>query len=264
MKNPNTNLWTSYQQTAEYRGELAAQLLLPFHPLAGLTILDLGCGSGGIAKALIKHGAHVTAMDPDPERIKILDGETIPGLTTQCLPAESLDEQAVYDVIILNDVLEHTINPDKVLYNCQRALVQCGLLYLVTPNRWSLFNAFCDPHYSIPFVSMFPRTWTRFLIAQVLKWHRPDKPDFPQLFSRFKLESLLGKNNFTFEYVNRQAATLAMSEPRYIWSRKWHLQSIHMIKRFKIEKILLTLVNNKPGIFNAVFNPVWYIIAKRR
>ncbi len=264
MKNPNTKLWTSYQQTAEYRGELAAQMLLPFCNLAGLTVLDLGCGSGGIARALLKHGAHVTAMDPDHERIKTLDDKTIPGLTTQCLPAEALDEQAVYNIIILNDVLEHTINPDKVLQNCNKALVQGGYLYLVTPNRWSLVNLFCDPHYSLPFVAMFPRHWTRNLVAKILKWHSPDKPDFPELLSRFTLESLLGKNNFTYEYVNRQAATLAMSEPRYIWSRKWHLQFIDMIKRFKIEKILLTLLNNKPGIFNAVFNPVWYIIAKRK
>lgn len=38
-------------------------------PLAGARILDIGCGRGGLAKALIARGAHVTGIDPQEKAL---------------------------------------------------------------------------------------------------------------------------------------------------------------------------------------------------
>ncbi len=39
-------------------------LLATVGPVAGLRILDIGCGEGGLSRALAKLGAHVTGYDP--------------------------------------------------------------------------------------------------------------------------------------------------------------------------------------------------------
>src|SRR5271165_6750287 len=39
-------------------------LLATVGPVAGLRVIDIGCGEGGLARALAKLGAHVAGYDP--------------------------------------------------------------------------------------------------------------------------------------------------------------------------------------------------------
>jgi ubiquinone/menaquinone biosynthesis C-methylase UbiE len=45
-------------------------LLETFAPIASMRILDLGCGAGQLARALARHGARVTGIDPAEEAIE--------------------------------------------------------------------------------------------------------------------------------------------------------------------------------------------------
>ena len=40
-------------------------------PLAGLSVLDIGCGGGLVAEPLARMGADVTGLDPAPESIAV-------------------------------------------------------------------------------------------------------------------------------------------------------------------------------------------------
>ena len=260
--NPNITLWRQYAAGSRTRGELTARLLSDVIELKGARILDAGCGSGGIALALHDHGARVTAIDPDVNHIQKLRAMNT-GIDFIRMNIEELDS-GDYQAVILNDVLEHVTDPNRVLSICRDALVPGGYLYLVTPNKYSLINLFCDPHYSLPLVSLFPRSRVRWLIAGVLKWHPLSKPDFPQLLSLSRLKTILTQNNFEFRFINRQAAELALEQPGYIWSRNWHLRTIGMINKFKLGIFFLKFINNKSGFFNNLLNPAWYILAERK
>ena len=47
-------------------------------PLAGLSVLDIGCGGGLVAEPLARMGAKVTAIDPSERNIAIAKGHAEP------------------------------------------------------------------------------------------------------------------------------------------------------------------------------------------
>ncbi|MBA3947615.1 MAG: class I SAM-dependent methyltransferase [Herpetosiphonaceae bacterium] len=125
--------------------------------LAGLHLLDLGCGMGGFAVAAALQGAQVTALDYNPAYCQITAtrarkyhlpipvaqaaGEALP------LPA------ATFDVMCAWDVIEHVQRPDAVLHEAARVLRPGGTLLMTVINRF----AFRDPHYHLPLISYLPR-----------------------------------------------------------------------------------------------------------
>jgi ubiquinone/menaquinone biosynthesis C-methylase UbiE len=54
--------------------ELAARVATP-----GRTILDIGCGTGGVALACAGRGARVTGIDPNPAMLEVARSKPVPG-----------------------------------------------------------------------------------------------------------------------------------------------------------------------------------------
>jgi len=264
IKNPNRSLWNKYEDGAESRGKLVARLLSARIDLPSARILDIGCGAGGIAVALARAGASVKAFDPDPDKIQQAKQLAQAFDNVEFRLGDLVNEtNSGYDVIILNDVLEHIGNPDVTLRFCADNLKKDGLLYITTPNKYSIINILCDPHYSLPFVALLSRKRVKSIIAGLLQWHNKQKRDFPQLFSFKQIKSLLGQNHFDWELLNTTAARLAFKEPEMLWSRPSHLFIIKTIKWFKLEKIFIKLINNGHGFFNKFINPTWFILATK-
>ena len=264
IKNPNTSLWTHYEENAISRGNLVVQILSKHMNLESAQIMDVGCGTGGISLALARAGARVKAIDPDP--VKIAQAIQITNLydSIEIMQGELANEPgSYYDAIILNDVLEHVKNPHQTLRQCGETLKKDGLLYISTPNKWSLLNIFCDPHYSLPFVALLSRKNVKRIITNYLKWHSKQKKDFPQLLSFTQLKNLIDNNQFEWSLINTTTVLLALKEPEFLWSRRLHLNIIKKIKRFKLEKFFIKFINDRHGIFNKFINPTWYILAKR-
>ncbi len=125
--------------------------------LAGLKVLDLGCGMGGFSVALARQGAAVQPYDYNPAYCNItrlrgqrygLDFHPVNG-GGERLPFPA----AHFDIIVCLDVLEHVRQPEKLLAEVNRCLKPGGLLYLTAINRF----AFNDPHYHVRFVNWLPR-----------------------------------------------------------------------------------------------------------
>ena len=110
--------------------KIAAILAAADHPLkAEHRVLDLGCGSGEIA-ALLASLARVECADAVDQRT---EGRELPfSLATQPLPFND----ASFDVVISNHVIEHTADPGTHLDEIRRILRPTGVAYLATPNRW--------------------------------------------------------------------------------------------------------------------------------
>ena len=265
--NPNHNHYRKYTEAALARGNLVVHVLSSVLDLKKARIVDIGCGAGGASVALAKAGADVLAVDPDGQRMEAAkELARLNGVGLCCLPieGEKLDDlDGKYDVVLLLDVLEHVANPEQVLRNAKRLLRPGGWLYLSTPNRWSPLNLLSDPHYSLPLVALLKRRTVRKIVADILGWHSKQKKDFAQLFAVHFLHSLFRKYGFDWQFVNRQAATFALENPHCLWTKSWHLFILNLAKKYRADKMLLSVVNDAPGVFNKWLNPTWYILARR-
>lgn len=99
---------------------------------AVISILDFGCGDGTFLVLAKKHGCDVYGVEiDDSERVKLLRNQ---GLTV----VRSIDEYACmagrFDVVRINHVLEHLIDPHALLDKIDVALKQGGELIVGTPN----------------------------------------------------------------------------------------------------------------------------------
>ncbi len=264
IKNPNRTLWNNYEESAVIRGRLVTQILSMRLDLRSARILDIGCGTGGAAVALARAGARLTAVDPDPDKIQKARQLAQKQNNIEFRVGDMTNENGTcYDGIILNDVLEHVDDPDATLSFCRKNLKKDGLLYIATPNKYSPLNIVCDPHYSLPFAALLSREKVKKIVAGLFKWQKKQKRDFPQLLTFRQLENYLDQNNFDWDLVNTTAASMAFREPEMLWSRRAHIKIVNSIKRFKLEKIFIKLINNRKGFFNRYINPTWFILAKR-
>ncbi len=102
--------------------------------------LDIGCGEGYMLLETIKRGWEVTGIDIVDNRrteVKISGINFIKSdLLSLKLPSD------FYDIIYIDSVLEHVVNPAEYLSEVKRILKPGGIVYIGVPNEDCLFNTF--------------------------------------------------------------------------------------------------------------------------
>lgn len=111
----------------------------------GSYVLDMGCGSGGLAPLLTAKGCKVDGMDIAP----IIDDENRSSYQNFELgDIEKInfgEKKFTYDVVVFSDVLEHIRNPEMILSGVSSLLNNNGKVLISLPNvayfsnRWDLF-----------------------------------------------------------------------------------------------------------------------------
>jgi len=97
-------------------------------------LLDVGCGSGGVARLLRPRVGEVVAVDVEASP----DWEDAPGLTFQVADAERLPfADASFDAIHSKDSLHHMDDPAAALAEYRRVLRPGGTLLVVEGNRFN-------------------------------------------------------------------------------------------------------------------------------
>lgn len=102
----------------------------------GRRVLDLGCATGGVARALGKQGCQVVGVEMDPaaaERARPWCTEVIVGDLADPATLDKLDGQR-FDVILAADILEHLACPEQLLQALPRLLAPDGYLVASIPN----------------------------------------------------------------------------------------------------------------------------------
>lgn len=138
-------------------------------PLLGAW-LDCGCADGVYSRALRDLGAErVVGVDVDEARVGLARRLTSdPGLDFRQAEAEALPfEDATFDGVWLNEVLEHVNDEAATLAEVYRVLKPGGHLAVMSPNRWFPFEGhgirFAGRKVDVPFpfVPWLPTWLTR-------------------------------------------------------------------------------------------------------
>jgi 2-polyprenyl-6-hydroxyphenyl methylase/3-demethylubiquinone-9 3-methyltransferase len=108
--------------------------------LAEKQVLDIGCGGGILAEAMVHHGARVSAIDLAEASLSVAKLHLLEsGLEIDYQKssaedfAESHPEQ--FDVVTCLEMLEHVPDPASVVAACQKLVKPGGLLFFSTINR---------------------------------------------------------------------------------------------------------------------------------
>jgi 2-polyprenyl-6-hydroxyphenyl methylase/3-demethylubiquinone-9 3-methyltransferase len=108
--------------------------------LAGSRVLDVGCGGGLLAEALVRAGARVTAIDLAPAMIEVARlhaAESALAVDYRLSSAEEVAaaEPAGFDVVTCMEMLEHVPEPAAMTATLAQLLRPGGALFVSTINR---------------------------------------------------------------------------------------------------------------------------------
>jgi 2-polyprenyl-3-methyl-5-hydroxy-6-metoxy-1,4-benzoquinol methylase len=109
--------------------------LLDLH--AGLSLVELGCGSGWMTRLAARHGLHAEGYDISPQMIEIareLANEEGLDVHFEAADMENLDLGRRFDRCLLYDALHHSPHAHRVLRTARNALRPGGRLLVAEPN----------------------------------------------------------------------------------------------------------------------------------
>jgi 2-polyprenyl-6-hydroxyphenyl methylase/3-demethylubiquinone-9 3-methyltransferase len=108
--------------------------------LAGLRVLDVGCGGGILAEGLARRGAEVTAIDMAEAALQVARlhlHESGLEVDYRHITVEDLAQEmpGSFDVVTCMELLEHVPDPGSVITACARLIKPEGDVFLSTINR---------------------------------------------------------------------------------------------------------------------------------
>ncbi len=106
-------------------------------PLAGKSVLDVGCGAGLLCEPLARMGGAVTGVDAAPENIDVACAHAVQsGLNIDYRAGEiSAQKLGAFDIVSSMEVIEHVADPAAFVQQLTARLAPGGLMLLSTPNR---------------------------------------------------------------------------------------------------------------------------------
>jgi len=146
--------------------------MLGFIPTSAKTILEIGCGAGNFSAQLVKEGVETWGVEPFEESAM----EAVQKLTKVLIGTldEVLNElpDNYFDAIVMNDVIEHLLEPWDDIVNLKSKLKKDGVLVTSIPNvRYSknLFKLIFNRDWKYTDDLILDRTHYRFFTKKSIK-----------------------------------------------------------------------------------------------
>jgi len=175
----------------------------------GARVLDIGCGDAGVIIALAEAGARVSGIEPSDasfRRARVRAAEHGVEVDLRQGVAERLPfPDASFDLVLLDNVLEHVSDREATLREVHRVLRPGSLLYMVTPKPFALYSLWNDPHYDLAGLVLLPRRLQIWYFERVRGGGR-GAYDVGVIPTRWRLRRLL-----------RGAGFEPMVSPRELW-----------------------------------------------
>ena len=138
-------------------------------PLAGLSILDVGCGAGLLSEPLSRLGARVTGLDPAPAAIEAAKAHaeaTGAELDYRAGLAEEIAaEGKTFDVVLAMEVVEHVDDLAAFVATAASLVAPGGILCFSTLNRTgqSFALAIVGAEYVLRWLPQGTHRWEKFV-----------------------------------------------------------------------------------------------------
>jgi|694.fasta_scaffold06329_9 SAM-dependent methyltransferase len=172
-----------------------------------INFLEIGSGEGFLLKSAKNNKFNVLGVDYQKQPILKFNKIIYPYFVEEnpkIFLNKILKDKKLYDIIALQNVLEHVLKPEKLIKNILKKLKKNGLLFIQVPNDFSLLQ----------------HTIKKYKLVNNNYWFSPpihlnyfNNKNISSFFSKFKLKTLdffsdfpielylfLGKNN----YVNNK------------------------------------------------------------
>jgi 2-polyprenyl-6-hydroxyphenyl methylase / 3-demethylubiquinone-9 3-methyltransferase len=152
-------------RTAEHFGRDPKSL----ESLAGLRVLDIGCGAGILCEPLARLSAAVVGADPSAENIAVAQAHAArSGLTIdyRATTAEALAPAGeMFDVVLAMEVVEHVADVEAFIAHAAAMVKPGGLLFVATLNRTakSFALAIVGAEYILRWLPRGTHRWDKFV-----------------------------------------------------------------------------------------------------
>ncbi len=149
-------------------------------PLAGLEILDVGCGGGLICEPLCRLGAKVSGIDASDRNVAIAANHAERGgldIDYRHAAAEDLAaEGRTYDAVLSLEVVEHVADVAAFVASCCALVRPGGISVFATLNRTakSFALAIVGAEYVLRWLPRGTHDWRRFIRPSELARHVRD------------------------------------------------------------------------------------------
>ncbi len=137
-------------------------------PLAGVNILDIGCGGGLLSEPMSRMGATVTGIDASNKNIKIAKLHSKKNklkVNYFCSSPEKLKIKKKFDVILNMEIVEHVEDINFFLKSCSKLLKKNGLMFVATINKTlkSYVFAIVGAEYILRWLPIGTHEWEKFV-----------------------------------------------------------------------------------------------------
>jgi 2-polyprenyl-3-methyl-5-hydroxy-6-metoxy-1,4-benzoquinol methylase len=107
--------------------------------LDGARFLDIGCFTGDFIRVLNKRGADVFGLELQKEAVEIAN-ESLPGRIFQADVYNDVFPEYDFDIVSMTGLIEHVLEPTKLLHRCFEILKPGGVIMIQTPNSGSFLS----------------------------------------------------------------------------------------------------------------------------
>lgn len=145
-------------------------------PLAGLRLLDIGCGAGLLCEPFARLGAEVVGVDPADKNIaaaRIHAQSSGVAVDYRCTVIEDMDANEKFDIVLAMEVIEHVADVGLFLDRCATMLKPDGLMVVSTLNRnWKSFAlGIVAAEYVLRWLPRGTHQWEKFVTPDELAKH---------------------------------------------------------------------------------------------
>lgn len=161
--------------------------------VSGLRVLDVGCAYGSFAIEFAKAGAKVVGIDVSDKWLRLAEANArhevdVPFVKCDAashLAPSTLKAHGPFDLVILNDVLEHIYDTAGLLENLRSLLAPHGRVYFKVPNGLATRHVISEGHKKVYGISLIPPDYWQLFVKAPFQIYYRRRAYFDALFAHF-------------------------------------------------------------------------------
>jgi ubiquinone/menaquinone biosynthesis C-methylase UbiE len=210
------------------------KIIKMLYPQKSDIICDLGCGDGNLSRDIVKKAKKIYGADISPTRVKKARKN---GIDAVCADVCSTPFKSNYfDKVICSEVIEHVIEPRKLLQEINRVLKRGGIAALTVPFNQKIEKTLLD----------VPKEDLEQMDYEEIKRKYHVTEDHLNSFSEEEFIKLLEEEKFTIKQID------------YTYEYEVKLKGASIISSFGAQLI------KRSNIAEAIYNKSIYIFYKER